>query len=357
LINEINAFVFSGDIDHIVGVYVDGFSEIAIIKEGEKKYKAYILSSTKEGVTPGELKASLTHDGNNYLGTYYSYGYQPRFVKSVLFKEKTIINFGSGALWAKTSSTYQREVDMINKSDPKLPTITKIDNKNVLFSIPTFSTPYQDFVNVVNDSKNTLIEAENLIIDVRGNRGGNAVYFSLIEMYATTETLVAIPQGEVLASEDTKEYYKRMLQYSDKIYGRLVIEIEENMGKILPGPKYLDKKLKIQPSNIQNVAILTDGATGSAAESFILHSKRVSNKVKTFGNPTYGMIDNTSVNNVKLKSSKNQNIYFVYPTSSMGETNDPKHPNGYNEKGILPDVVIDKSVKDKVKFIMDYYKE
>jgi len=357
LVKEIEAFKVVDEIDHIVGEYVDGVSEIAVIKEGDKKYNAYILSSTKEGITPGELKVKLTHDGKNYLGTYYSYGYQPRFVRGVLFKEKTIINFGAGALWAKTTSSFKREVNMINKSNPQLPTITKIDDENVLFSIPTFSTPYKEFMNVLKENAKILKKAKNLIIDVRGNRGGNAVYFNFIGIYATTKIMPASSQGEVLASEDTKEYYQRMSQNSKEIFGSMVTAIEKNMGAIIPGPKYVDKKIKIQRSNIQNVAILTDGATGSAAESFILHSKSTSNKVKTFGSPTYGMIDNTSVNSVTLKSSKNQNLLFVYPTSSMGGTNDSRHPNGYNEKGILPDVAIDEMVEDKVQFIMDYYKK
>ena len=162
-------------------------------------------------------------------------------------------------------------------------------------------------------------------------------------------------QGQVFASEDTKRYYEKMRHYSEEIYGTMVTEIENNMGEIIPGPNYTEQQLDFQPSKIKNVAILTDGAVGSAAESFVLHSKQVSSKVITFGSPTYGMIDQTSVNAILLETSKDQNIYFGYPTSSLGGKDD-RHPNGYNKTGILPDISIKDSVQDKVQFIMDYYK-
>lgn len=89
----------------------------------------------------------------------------------------------------------------------------------------------------------------------------------------------------------------------------------------------------------------------SAAESFIIHSKGSSNKFKTFGSPTGGVIDYTSINTLKLNSG-NQNIYFGYPTSTYYKEI-PK--NGFNKTGIIPDVFIKENVKDKIEFIINYY--
>ena len=91
----------------------------------------------------------------------------------------------------------------------------------------------------------------------------------------------------------------------------------------------------------------------SAAESFIIHSKRASSKVKTFGSPTAGVIDYTSVNSLLLDSGK-QYIYFGYPTSTLHKDIPDR---GYNETGILPDESIAKDVKDKVGFIVEYYRD
>ena len=125
------------------------------------------------------------------------------------------------------------------------------------------------------------------------------------------------------------------------------------MGQIVDGPLYPKRNYKKRKkSRVENVAILTDEACMSAAESFILHCKQNSTLVKTFGSPTNGVIDYTSVNAVLLESG-NQNIYFGYPTSSLHQ----RIPDdGFNKTGMLPDVPIDPSVKDKVAFIMNYYK-
>ncbi len=341
--------------DAIIGTYTDASSEIAIIKEN-KQYKAYILSSTKKGIIPGELKATFEYNGKKYLGTYYTYDYQPRHVYGVLFKEGTLLSINS-MTWAKTTSiTAKREITIVHPKNPNLPTVHQLDAKNVLFSIPSFMADYQDFVQIVKENLEMLAGAENLIIDIRGNTGGNAIYFSFIELYATKTVMPADKQGEVLASKDTKDYYERMAKNGSVIYSDIAKRIENNIGKIIPGPKYPEQKLEIHPSKIKHVAIITDGAVGSAAESFILHSKKVSDKITTFGSPTYGIIDYTSVNSIKLKNSHNQNIYFGYPTSSIGKIEDPKYPNGYNERGILPDIPINKNVKDKIQFVMDYFK-
>jgi hypothetical protein len=117
------------------------------------------------------------------------------------------------------------------------------------------------------------------------------------------------------------------------------------------GPLYPAKSIVPLKTKIQKVAILTDKGCMSAAESFILHSKNVSSKVITFGSPTGGVIDYTSVNTVKLNSSGMQTIYFGYPTSSWHKQ---IPANGYNRTGIIPDVPVKDSEKDKISFIVNY---
>ncbi|MEM7110542.1 MAG: S41 family peptidase, partial [Bacteroidota bacterium] len=117
------------------------------------------------------------------------------------------------------------------------------------------------------------------------------------------------------------------------------------------GPLYPKKRFKPANTKIRNVAILTDQGCMSAAESFILHSKRASTKVLTFGDRTAGVIDYTSVNTLPLHSGK-QNIYFGYPTSTLHKEIPDK---GYNRTGIIPDVPIPAKVKDKISYILDYY--
>lgn len=337
-------------LDGIIGKWTDGKSEFAIIKDGGY-YKAYVLNSKLETVVPGELKAKFKSTGNGFEGTYYSYDYSPRYVEGNIYKEATLLVFTGANYWGKVGDNCKRELSMINKEEVRLPVIQKLDDKNTLFSIPSFLADYKKFNKVIFDNIELLKNTTNLIIDIRGNVGGNAIYFSFLDAYATNP--MNSSQGQVLASEQTKIYFERLAKNSPEIYKPLLERITANMGKIVDGPKYPIRKFKPFETSIKNVAILTDNGCMSAAESFILHSKRASTKVTTFGKPTKGVIDYTSVNTIKLNSG-DQNIYFGYPTSTLNKN---ILKEGYNKTGIIPDVSIKDKVKDKIKFIIKYYKK
>lgn len=335
-------------LDGLIGKWTDGDSDFAIIKD-EGYYKAYIINSKLESAELGELKGLFTATENGFDGTYYSYGYSPRYVKGNIYKEGTLLVLTGANYWGKLGDSTNREIGMINREEITLPTIQKLDQKNTLLSIPSFMSDYQKFNKVILDNLVLLQNTTNLIIDIRGNVGGNAIYFSFLYTYATHS--LKSSQGHVLASEETKNYFERFAKNAPKIYGPVVERIEANMGNIVNGPEYPEQIFDPFESKIENVAILTDNACKSAAESFILHSKGSSKKVTTFGSPTGGVIDYTSTNSLKLNSG-NQNIYFGYPTSTYHKEI-PK--NGYNKTGIIPDIPIEENVKDKVQFIINYY--
>jgi len=338
------------DADLAIGTYRDHTSHFILVKE-RGEYKLYITESTNENVQPGELKASFKAVDGRFRGTYYTYGHLPRFMQGGLYKEGTLLRIESLIL-IKTDTEFEREVGMVNFDNTNWPTVQKLDSENVLLYIPRFSVDNKVWKDLIQENRKLLESAKNLIVDIRGNRGGNAIYFSIFDLFADSE--MPGGRGEVLASQDNFEYFSRNLQYSKKIYQPVVDAIEQNMGQVVDGPLYPKRKYKRKKSSkIENVAILTDEACMSAAESFIIHSKQNSTLVKTFGSPTEGVIDYTSVNAVRLKSGR-QNILFGYPTSTLHK----QIPNnGYNPTGMVPDVPIAASVKDKVSYIIDYYKQ
>ena len=335
-------------LDGIIGKWTDGQSNIVIIKD-EGYYKAYIINSNNSKSESGELKAIFTATDNGFDGTYYSYGYAPRYVEGNIYKEGTLLVLTGANYWGKLGDSAIREINMINEEEVNLPTIQKLDPQNTLFSIPSFMADYQKFNEILVDNLDLLKNSTNLIIDIRGNVGGNAIYLSLLNVYATQS--MKSSQGLVLASEQTKIYFEKYAENSPEVYDPVIERIKAAIGQIVDGPKYPERIIEPIESNIENVAILTDNGCMSAAESFIIHSKRASTKVKTFGSPTGGVIDYTSTNSLKLNSG-DQNIYFGYPTSSLHKEI-PK--NGYNKTGIIPDISIEDNIKDKVQFIINYY--
>lgn len=329
----------------LVGQWTDGKSTFALTAE-EDVYKAYIVSSTVDGISPGELKAVFSRTDNLYQGSYYSYTYSPRYARGGVYKEGTLWVAGS-LIWRRTDSPFEREVAALHNETLTHPTFSQIDAQTVLLSIPSFLVSYQDFRAFIKEYETAIKAASFLIIDIRGNRGGNGIYFPLIELYATQN--MEGSQGLVLTSPENLAYFQRLQKNSSKVYKPVVKRIEAQMGAIVDGPLYPGKKFKLDKNrSIKQVAILTDDACMSAAESFILHSRRSSDKVRVFGAPTAGVIDYTSVNALLLDSG-NQRIYFGYPTGSLHKE---IPENGYNATGILPDVPIAAEVVDKVGFIV-----
>ncbi len=336
--------------DKILGKWTDGKSDF-IVTKNKDVYKAYILESTVEGIEFGECKAIFSPNSDGYLVEYYSYNYSKRYTSGDVYKEDLVLR-GGGLFWIRKESPFKRELESIDKINFKSPSIIKLDEKNTIISLLSFSLGYKSFNDFIKENKHLIINSENLIIDIRGNTGGNGIYFPLIALYATQN--MEGSQGLVLASLDNLSYFERQRKYSKKVFKPVVNRIKSNQGEIIDGPSYPGKKFKTpKKSKIKNVAILTDEGCASASESFILHSKRSSTKVKIFGAPTEGTIDYTSVTSILLNSGK-QYIYFRYPTSTL---NKEIPNNGYNKTGIIPDIPIQNDVKDKVDFIIRYYQE
>ncbi len=339
----------------IEGKWTDGISTIGIIKEGNV-YNAYILSTTDSIAESGELKATFTPKGKRFDLKQYRYNYGVVYSESGLYKDGTLLTVASTngiKKWARLTSSFQREIGMIDQKDINQYRIIPIDEKTTLFSIPSFGVDFMSFKKFIKENESVLNNSETLIFDIRGNTGGNAVYFTFIEMIADQALLSGGEVGEVLASDDTRTYFERMSPYG-AIFSKVAENIKNNIGKIVDGPVYPSDTLQLVKNKIKNVAILTDNACASAAESFILHAKSVSSKITQFGSPTAGVIDYTSVNSVIIKAGGNQNIYFGYPTSSWSKSV-PRV--GYAKTGIIPDVAIDAKVKDKVAYIIEYYKK
>ena len=335
--------------EKLVGFYWDGTSILSILPKGNL-LEARILASSNELTEPGEMKASFKATAENYNGTYYSYNYAPRYIEGGLFKQDSLFSLSGGVQWRKINSVDIHK-DLGPFEDPSIPYFTDLGYGTTVFTIPSFGTDYQSFINILVENMALLKQTTHLIFDIRGNTGGNAIYFSFLEAYAKQN--LRSSQGKVLSSEATLAYFERLAKNSPDIYQPVVDEIKTNMGKVVNGPAYPEREFKASADfNFQKVAILTDEGCMSAAESFIIHSKAVNPDIQTFGKPTAGVIDYTSVNAIPIPSG-NRNIYFGYPTSSL-HMDIPK--NSFNQTGMKPDVTIADKVNDPIQFIVDYWK-
>ncbi|MEM6376675.1 MAG: S41 family peptidase [Bacteroidota bacterium] len=332
--------------DPIVGKWSDGESVFAFVKE-DTSFNAYLIKTNRTDAALGHQKINLTKKDDEYIGTYIAYNFGKRYVRVVHHKKGDYLKLimGGAIRWQRSE---EEEIRSFNKN----PFIEKINEIHTLITIPSFSIDGKEFNKFLKANSKIIKNSKHLIIDIRGNTGGNGIYFPLIKYFANKR--FTSEQGYVLASPDNIAYFKKFIGFGySKVYSPLLDRMQ-NTGQIVDGPKYKDRDFDNRKNKIERVSIITDKSCKSAAESFVLHAKGSSDKVITFGSPTGGVIDYTSVNILLLKNSGRQSIYFGYPTGTLHKD---VLENGYNKTGIMPDVSIPQTEEDIVKAVMDHFEE
>lgn len=348
-------------LDPIEGIWYaeNNTYRIAIVRnpDNKRQFLAVVLSSTNAEWKSGYVKAVFTKTDKDYETKYLIGNFSPVRYTTAVHKNSSL-NIGASIFWGKSYPVNVREQTYLNKRNALLPTMNRIDADNLILTIPSFLVEFRYLDSLVRANKEAIISTKNLIIDIRGNVGGNAIYFPLLLLYYTQPFQDA--QGLALSSPDNIAYFEKLASFGRKVPGdtslnlnaRVVRDMKANPGKIVKGPLYPPNSSPKIYDFPKQVCILTNKACASAAESFILHSKGYSNRVVAFGEHTHGIIDYTSTTSVSLLCSS-QNYYLGYPTSTL-HADIPA--NGYNTMGIKPDVIISNKEKDKIQFILNWLK-
>lgn len=329
----------------IEGYWTDGESKFAVVKNIDKSvdydYIAVILEA-KDSAKIGEIKFAVTNSDGKWEGIYYTNGYASRYAKVTSYKNNTLLNIWGGILWGKLDS---KEAPIYR---PTTPTLKKLNDNTALLTIPSFLIDKKILDDVIKEN-DLLNLVEYLIIDIRGNTGGNGIYFGLLNYFY--EKPMVNPQGLAISSEDNIAYFSKFTSNNaNSPYNSVVSDMKAEPNKIVKGPNFGTYTTFALKNKLKKVVILIDKGNMSAAETFILHSKGVSNKVVTMGENTGGVVDYNNINIIKLDCEK-YGISLGYPTYTLHD----KIPNeGYNKTGIAPDIKIENSVKDKIGFILKY---
>lgn len=324
------------------GFWADGQSKFGVIRVTQLEgysFAAIILEHAQREKV-GEFKL-LVAEGEAMAGKYFTNAYVPRYVAPQLLRGNTLLNLGGGLFWSRA------EPDAPS-ANPIAPTFKKWNSETALLTIPSFLIEKKELDAVLDNHENALKSSRFLIIDIRGNTGGNGIYFEILKWFAKRSFQDS--PGLALSSPDNINYFERMAGGKKNLYSVVAENMKKNPGKIVDGPFYQSITLKPIKSTLEKVAILTDGANASAAEQFVLHAK-MAGEVTTIGQPTAGVIDYQSINMVKLDCLP-MGIQFGYPTSTLNK-NIPK--DGFNRNGITPDILSEKSGDALVQLAVEYF--
>jgi len=182
----------------------------------------------------------------------------------------------------------------LDPADPEAPLFARLDEKTLYLSLPSFMPDYQPKLEAILAAQGAEIEkARGLIIDLRGNGGGNAIYYGLAPYLLPAGPVEVWEDNAILASPRNLrqiEHTRAPLGDKGKIFDPAIQRMRENPGKIVP---YLDSFSEEAPPPApgpRRVVILTDKGVGSAAEALLLLVRK-SPRVILVGENTRGNID------------------------------------------------------------------
>src|SRR5699024_2036151 len=220
--------------------------------------------------------------------------------------------------------------------------VKQLDSQTVMLKITDFAEE-KPMVDLLKKGKRLIENAENLIIDVRINNGGNDEFYFPLLKYIFDEQL----EFKDLFSEDEAmytNYTKRNCDlWIETLEEYLEQELEEETinslrNEIEEDQKYYDTGFREVPEETsykiegqvkpENVYIMTDYYCGSSGETFVSNAKK-SKKVTIVGRPTMGIMDYFNVVSVDYG-----NFEFDYSISKM-------HENSFTYgRGVQPDYYI-----------------
>ena len=213
----------------------------------------------------------------------------------------------------------------------------QVDSCTWLIRVPSCEPNFEEQINnAFQQFVNS--DCENLIVDVRGNRGGGdgvwRKYFAALydhpskssnNIYWFRNTPENLHYWEhALEMYPTNEYYQWIIE-SCKTSKENFVKISERNGNMGLHPT----------ARIHRAAILIDWNTASAAESLVGFVKKYSDRAKVYGiGNTLGANQSGNINFWTLPNSK---IEFYYATTIDSELYD----NDFSgTPGIAPDVII-----------------
>ncbi|MGE3466161.1 MAG: S41 family peptidase [Pyrinomonadaceae bacterium] len=363
-------------LDPIEGIWFanDG-SRFAIFRNTKPKDRDFVAILLSDGVrlwAKGEVKAKFTKlDDGSYDVVYYNEKRYPLFINfyergkrgGARIRRDVILSMAP-ITWGKEFPTVEDSWNNLDSSDPRRPVLEVVDSSTVLITLPSHSPSHASFLSeLVERHKDKIENADNLILDLRGNEGGSAGMAAVLMPYI--ETASGRPSkywvGDrryVLSSEQNIKYFK-LVERQGWLPKNLVKRLEAGLGKVIPLEDAVANEKRViadTPRDLpkpQNVAILIDGAIVSAAEAFIINAIK-STKVTLFGQPTGGVIDYQTTSVVSYQSCADLGIYLGYP---MFAASDRLPTGGVNKTGIMPDVSINPREDNPVGFIINFYKK
>ncbi len=318
------------------------------------QFQAFLLEARDDSWTAGKVKIQIRKTGQErFESTYYYADFNSEKKFTRLIKNYLVIDDVY-----RLRKVYPEPEEKVSNEDmlTRLPDyrVERIDNNTLYVKLPPFTQfDAADYVlDMVNRNRQQISMTENLIIDLRNNRGGDENAFSAFYPFIADKPIVrkggtfrASEENLILLSHELQSIqefpkYKRLL--APKL-NEVIALMKNNMGKEFEGPDKVFQYVKATEFP-KKVAILVNENTASSAESVALEARQ-SNKTVIIGTPTKGVADYIEVRDWGMPA------YGWRLALGMAKANRGQE---IDNKGIKPDVKVPKDEADWVNFASEY---
>ncbi|HEX6928857.1 MAG TPA: S41 family peptidase [Gammaproteobacteria bacterium] len=341
-----------GNLDPIEGLWRDDEGEFAIVYDEAIPRGEYVAFrfSYQYGTRPGEIIAFIRPQGDGSYQVLYRENDGWRRAPATLVRGTGVLTFANRGWQRTTEASAQIDVDnsffaeekkpeverQLVAADPLAPHFESLGDGIYYLRLASFMPEYAEPLKaIIAKHGETLSKARGLIIDVRGNGGGDAIYYPLADWFLTGPITISQPNA-ILAAEWNIRYLEYLREASGKNGAWLDAPLERmraNRGRIVPfRDGFVEGPDNAQPGP-ENIVVLQDRGVGSAAEAFLLHARQ-SPKVVTMGESSKGNIDYQQVSMRTLGCGAFR-VDFGWPLYMRTRT---LPADSLDDSGIPPDV-------------------
>jgi hypothetical protein len=289
----------------IEGIWInpDSTIKIAIRQSARDSYEGIVLESSDKQVPVGLIYLTLHLAPHGY--TFLKYNYLT--LNFPARHEGGLLRLWNMELWGKVypdqMSQPERSELAIWKDHNSGFAFRQLDEKTAYLKLPTFGR--DDLVQkLVAKNDSAIRHSPYLIVDLRGNGGGNTGWAYLLPYFMTRP----IEQGTMylrLSDDNSRRMLKEMELFiknpipsgAEKYYTPAFMakyrkayqEIPDAQAEFYPIPT-ISIPVDEMPANPHKIALVFDDLCGSSTEYFF-HVSRQSDKIRRYGIPTLGMMD------------------------------------------------------------------
>lgn len=283
----------------------DSSIKIGILQAKSGVYHAVKLESKVDNFPKGFVYFTLTATGNRYIVKEYN---EFLSTASPARQKGNLLQLWNHAMWGKVypqKMTMDERTELATwKNNNKGLAFKQVNAQVTYLKIPTFLNNDQAIQQLVAANDSAIRNTNYLIVDLRGNGGGNTGWIYFLPYFMTNPVVqkpsflrvtpdnvkLKLPDLEPFVNGPVSEEYKKyfpddVLHAYKKTYAELPVTKQQYYP--IPGVTFPLDSITRFPKKI---ALVVDDFCGSSTEYFFFLSKQ-SRKTTTYGVNTIGMMD------------------------------------------------------------------